>query len=135
MGFFPDPVEQIKYAEGCYKFGIYFEAAKFCSMIITNSDLDRELLDNAKLLKGKALFYSYQRKLLYLMEKKNLMSKEEEKRMIDECFVVMKEAIALLGRALDNSYIDAEGSKLLDWSMMDCVRETNQLNLCKRCLL
>ncbi len=69
------------------------------------------------------------------MEKKSLMDKEEEKRLVNECFESIKEVISLLGTALDEIYIDQEGSKLLDWSMMDCIRETNQLNLCKRCLL
>ena len=123
------------YAEGCYKFGCYAEAAAECSEIITSSSEDKQLRNQAKLLKGKALFFSYQRKIMYLMEKDSLLNKEEQKRLIEECFESTKEVIYLLGGALDEIYIDEEGSRLLDWSMMDCIRETNQLNICKRCFL
>lgn len=123
------------YAEGCYTLGCYAEAAAECSEIIIDSSEDKQLQCQAKLLKGKALFYCYQRKIMFLMEKKSQINKEEEKRLTNECFESTKEVIYLLGGALDGTYIDEEGSKLLDWSMMDCIRETNQLNICKRCFL
>ena len=118
-------------------FGSYSEAAAICSKIIENAknECHKELKQQATLLKGKALFYQYQRKIFYLMEKKPTMSKAEEKTLIKDCLIAIKETIALLGEALDNLYIDEEGSKLLDWAMMDCVRETNCLDQCKRCLL
>ena len=81
------------------------------------------------------MFYAYQRKMWYLMENRSSMPKAEEKRLIDECFHSMMETINLLGTALDNLYLDDEGSQLLDWAMMDCIRETNKLNQCERCLL
>ena len=81
------------------------------------------------------MFYVYQRKMSYLMENRNSIPKAEEKRLIDECFSCVMETINLLGTALDNLYLDDEGSQLLDWAMMDCIRETNKLNLCERCLL
>lgn len=124
---------KLKYAEGCYKLEFYAEAVTLCSNIFENSS-DKQLCSRAKLLKGKAMFYDYQRKIMYLMEKK-FLNKEEEKKLINECFKSIKEAVSLLGIALDELYLDEEGSKLLDWAMMDCIRETNQLNLCKRCLL
>ena len=95
---------------------------------------DQELL-LAKLLKGKAKFHGYQPVLRYLMENKHYLSKQDMTLLIQKCFGQMKDAINLLGDVLDSQCIDSEGSKLLDFAMMDCIRETNQLNQCKRCLL
>ena len=96
---------------------------------------DDDLKNQCKLLKGKSLFYQYQKKAFYLIDKKQSLSKVEQKRLEDECFFHIKETIALLGNTLDCFIIDEEGSKLLDWAMMDCLQLTNQLNLCKRCLM
>ena len=116
--------------------GFYFETVLVCSKILENtSDDQNELNNQIKLLNGKALFHVYQRKLWYLMENRNSIAKVEEKRLIDECFRSIMETINLLGSALDNLYLDIEGSQLLDWAMMDCIRETNRLNQCERCLL
>lgn len=125
----------MKYAEGCYKFENYSEAAVECAGIIAGMESDSILQCKAKLLRGKALFFTYQCKLMYMMEKKPILDRAEERKLMSECFESMKEVISLLGTALDGLYLDQEGSRLLDWSMMDCIRETNQLNVCKRCLL
>lgn len=109
-----------------------------CSKIIGSAEEKKqeELKHQAILLKGKAVFHRYQRKLVYLMGKKqSTMPKADEKKLVDDCFKSMEEAINLLGSALDDLYLDEEGSKLLDWAMMDCIRETNHLNQCRRCLL
>lgn len=108
-----------------------------CSKIIENAkEKEHEKLkQQAVLLKGKAAFYGYQRKIFYLMEKKQVLLRADERKLIGDCFKSIEEAVNLLGFALDNLYIDEEGSMLLDWAMMDCIRETNCLNLCKRCLL
>ena len=41
----------------------------------------------------------------------------------------------LLGKAHDYHYIDTEGSKLLDFAMLDYLREANKLGDCNRCML
>ena len=118
---------------------MYGEALKVCSeIIISITDKKDSLLHKAKLLKGKAAFYIYQPKLEYLMENRTRISIEEARHLEEECFTYMKESIALLGTAHDYGYLDIDddkGSQLLDWAMMDCIRETNRLNQCKRCLL
>jgi len=91
--------------------------------------------NQAQLLKGKALFYMYQPKVCYLMKHRQELQKVEVKFLENECFAAIKETVQTLGYALDLGYLDSEGSKLLDWAMMDCIRETNRLNLCKRCLM
>lgn len=124
---------KLKYAFGCYEFGSYCEAAIVCSEII-GSKVEK-LHQQAILLKGKAIYHDYQRKLSYLTEKKPTLLKSAQKNIADDCFKSTKEAISLLGKALDLGFIDEDGSKLLDWAMIDCVRETNWLGKCKRCLL
>lgn len=91
--------------------------------------------NQARLLKGKAKFYIYQPKICYLMKHRQELQKVEVKLLEAECFIAIKETIQILGQAHDSGYLDSEGSKLLDWAMMDCIREMNQLNLCKRCLM
>ena len=132
--FIVDLPKLMNYAEGCYKFECYFEAAAKCTEIIDSCGEDGKIQCQAKLLKGKALYYSYQREILRWMDKRCFKSKEEESNLIDECFEYIKEAIYLLGGALDECYTDEEGSRLLDWAMTDCIR-ANKLNLCKRCFL
>ena len=129
-----DPECQLKYAQGCYQYKNYYETVGICNDLIACSS-SADQLNQAKLLKGKALFYTYQPMVCYLMKQQRELEKVEEKTLQDECFVIMKETIQILGVALDLGYLDGEGSILLDWAMMDCIRETNQLNLCKRCLM
>lgn len=52
-----------------------------------------------------------------------------------ECYKYAKEAILLLGAAQDHDFLDKEGSRLLDFAMIDYLRETNDLGHCQRCLL
>lgn len=131
---YSDPECHLTYAQGCYKYKNYYETVDVCSEIIAKPESFNQL-NQAKLLKGKALFYVYQPIICYLMKRQRELEKVEEKMLQDECFAIMKETIHILGAALDLGYLDSEGSMLLDWTMMDCIRETNQLNLCKRCLL
>ena len=105
------------------------------SELLEEIAVDEEVKCKAKLLKGKAVFYGYQRKLLYYMTKKSELSKPDERKLINECFQSISETISHLGRALDDAYIDQEGSRLLDWAMIDCTRETNWLVRCNRCFL
>lgn len=103
--------------------------------MIVNTSCSEEYISKVKLLKGKSLFHVYQAPLRFITASKEGLSKREVKQLLDECFPYMKEAISLLGEMLDNHSLDAEGSKLLDLAMMDCIREANHLDKCKRCLL
>ena len=129
-----DVGEKFKYAESCFLYENYFEAASVCSEIpLMPSTTDQ--IKQAQLLKGKALFYMYQSKICYLMKYRQELQKVEVKLLEAECFSTIKETVQILGCAFDLGYLDSEGSKLLDWAMMDCIREINQLNLCRRCLM
>lgn len=62
-------------------------------------------------------------------------SEDMKKHQYELCFVPNKLAIATLGEALDQGYIDDEGSYMLDRAMMDSVFKANLLHQCKRCYL
>lgn len=93
------------------------------------------LLNRAKLLKGKALFQSYQKQQLHFMRERQSIPEREVQYCMKHIYDKAKEAILLLGYALDYRFLDEEGSKFLDLAMMDYMRETNQLIDCRRCLL
>ena len=96
---------------------------------------DESIMMQAMITKGKARFYSYKRKLNQILVNNNIRATEEGRFILKECFTSMKETISLLGNGLDQNVLDEEGSKLLDWAMIDCLSMTNQLNLCYRCFL
>ncbi len=127
--------EKINYAEMCFKWKCYTEAANQSHEILLLVTDDKKLKYKTTLLLGKSLFYCYQRKINFLMKESSSISKEERQLLINECFDIIKNVIYYLGGALDENYIDDEGSKLLDWAMMDCMRELNKLDQCKRCFL
>lgn len=129
-----DAGEKLRYAESCFLYENYFEAVCESSEVLFMPNAT-DKINQARLLKGKALFYMYQPKICYLMKHRQELQKVEVKLLEAECFAAIKETIQILGCAFDSGYLDREGSKLLDWAMMDCIREINQLNLCKRCLM
>lgn len=116
------------------EFENYFECIEVCDTIIKTKQ-DEDIIAQTKITKGKARFHSYKRKLHQFFVKSSIRATKEGRSMLKECFNSMKDSIALLGDGFDLNMLDEEGSKLLDWAMIDCVSLTNQLNLCKRCLL
>ena len=93
-------------------------------------------MNSAKLLKGKALYCCSQDKLLpFLSMKSTIDPVHEFPKLMNECLAEMKESILLLGTANDHNFLDDDGSKLLDWAMIDFIREANKLDACSRCLL
>ena len=89
----------------------------------------------AQIIKGKALFYAYKRKIHTIIANRNLTKLTEGNKILKECFENMKESISLLGEGLDKKFLDEEASKVLDWVMMECLSATNKLHECMRCLL
>ena len=85
------------------------------------------------LLKGKAYYKQY------IKGKKKLevksLSEDMKKQQLDVCFQPCIHAIELLGEALDQAFIDDEGSYMLDRAMMDCIFRANMLDVCNRCYL
>ena len=99
-----------------------------------DKDIDSVTIQT-RLIKGKASFHVYKRKLQYFIVNDKIRPTKEGDHILKECLYCMKEAITLLGDALDQDTLDEEGSKLLDWAMIDCLSTDNKLNSCKRCLL
>ena len=115
----------------------YSECIEVCDTIL---DIEQDkhsdsVILRARVIKGKASFHTYKRKLQYFTVNHMIRHTREGNNILKECCHSMKEAITLLGNALDQDTLDEEGSKLLDWAMIDCLSITNQLNSCKRCLL
>lgn len=89
----------------------------------------------SKILKGKAWFYSYKRKLQSVLVNPNIRMTKEGRVILGECLSGMKESITLLGSGLDQGALDEEGSKIFDWAMIDCLTMVNKLKKCERCFL
>ena len=132
---FSDHQSLLLYANGCLKFKNYVECIEVCDVIISTECNKSKLMLQAKITKGKASFYVYKRKLQYVLVNDNIITTKEGRNMLNECFNCMRDAITLLGSGLDQDLLDEEGSKLLDWAMIDCLSTTNQLDKCQRCLL
>lgn len=125
----------LEYADGCLEFKNFFECIEVCNSILKTKTGSSSLIIRTKITKGKARFYSYKRKLQYILVNANIRVTKEGRVVLDECFNGMQESIALLGNGLDHNALDEQGSKLLDWAMIDCLSTVNQLNKCRRCLL
>ena len=120
--------------KACYKYHEYekcteiFEAIK--SMLSSSDSKESEMV---KLLRAKALFHLYKKERMTLS--KFSRDIKQYKMQHTCCYLKVKEIILMLGNALDKKYLDAEGSKFLDLSMIDYVEETNNLKVCNRCML
>ena len=126
------------HARGCFQYQRYNECIASVNRIvhqIENGKLSLSVVNEAKLLKGKSLFFSYQNKQQIYLRRRALDSIKEVEALKHECYEKAREAILLLGTAEDYSFLDEEGSRLLDSAMIDYLRETNNLNSCQRCLL
>ena len=125
----------LRYAEGCYLYGRYEECTSWCDHVHQHAS-NETILNNAKLLRGKALYHSCEEKVRYFLKIKATVSPEYElPKLTNECLAKVKESILLLGTAYDQNFLDDDGSKFLDWAMIDYTREANKLDSCKRCLL
>ena len=135
---FVDTLNLLAYARCCYQYRKFKECiatADTLLRLLKVGEVDQAVVNEAKLLKGKSLFFHYQSmQHVYLQKRGEEVIKEVEK-LKQECYDSTKEAILILGSAQDHSFLDEEGSKLLDFAMIDYLRETNDLNRCQRCLL
>lgn len=126
------------YAQSCYNYCHYQECIDTTTRILSMAEaaeVEESILCQVKLIKGKSLYHSYQgEQKVFQKVRKNVSLKDSEK-LRTQCYAKTKECILLLGSGYDNGFLDLEGDQLLDLSMIDFVRETNNLNQCKRCLL
>ena len=125
----------LMYIEGCCKYGKYAECVKLAHHCKDDSDENVKL--RALFYKGKALYYLYtaEKSLLKMLP----VSTREYSETFNFCYGMAKEAISLLSYGLPTSespsYVkDEEAQMLLDYALLDYIRETNDSNLV-RCLL
>ena len=124
-------------AKECLKYGHYFRCSEICTKHYKQSSEPAE--SNALcLILAKSVFHTYRRQAFQLHEVEVTQKIQKGKKfhsLHQECFNNARKVIDLLCIALDNGFIDDEGSQMLDIAMIDYSRETNRLNECKRCLL
>ena len=89
----------------------------------TDNDYSKEEVASVKLILGKSLYFRH----------KNCLKFSEAS--VSREYKSLEKVIQVLGFLVDEDFIDEEGSKILDISMVDYIRETNSLKNCHRCLL
>ena len=122
------------YIQCCYQSGKYTECIEWCNCILSTTSQE-QITNTAMLLKGKSLYHIYQREQLLLVKRIGVMTAKQANLLQDRCYNKTEQVVKLLGKARDFHYIDTEGSKLLDFAMMDYLREVNKLGDCNRCML
>ena len=124
------------YAGGCYEHRRYVECLQSCNKLLDHESVEQSLkFKGIQVLKCKALFKIYQAEYRLLKNERDLLSAQEFYGREKSCHDKLCEVISHLGAALDDSYIDDEGSMYLDCAMIDFIRGTNQLNELHRCML
>lgn len=114
------------------------ESISMCQHILKHlQNSHHSLADDCKLVLGKCLARKYSQEQRLLELKMDYFSAAEfgKNKMIQSCYSKTKDAIILLGCALDKGLLDHESSMLLDFAMIDCSRELNALHECSRCFL
>lgn len=114
--------------------GKYIECIEWCNCILSNTSQE-QITNTATLLKGKSLYHIYQREQLLQVKRIGVMTAKQAKLLQDRCYKKTEQVVKLLGKALDYHYIDTEGSKLLDFAMIDYLGVVNRLGDCNRCML
>ena len=132
-----DLPELVSYFRNCYKYKNFSHCIEFTTQLLESKEprLDPRSINEAKLLKGKSLYYEYQGEQRIYLKIRSTTSAKIVEPFKSQFYQKTKECILLLGSAHDNGFLDAEGNELLDRAMIDYVRETNSLKDCKRCLL
>lgn len=113
----------------CYQFGRYSDVIKWCNSLGTKCHQNPSIT----LLRAKSAFQLYQ-----LEQRKLRFSSLHPKTAhvdFSDCYMKAKEAVVLLGQALDAGLLDEEGQNQLDIAMMDLAHRANLLGKCNRCFL
>lgn len=131
-----DVTKGIDAIKACYQHHEYEKCKKIFEVIepmLISSESKLQEIETAKLLYAKALFHLHMKCQRSL--KKFSSDLKQYRLQHKSCYSKAKEVIIKLGTALDEKYLDTEGSKFLDLSMIEYVNETNNLKSCKRCVL
>ena len=108
----------LKYIEGCYLHGRLQECQRVAGMkLISNEPI-------ASLYKAKSLFKLYKRALTVFQQGEP----EQNPNKYHDIMKNAKAVVSKLSAAMMNNYIDEEGKEMLDISMMDVIKGSNELN-------
>ena len=113
---------------------MYEKCRDECTQMLKTSTENHFEIHKMKLLKGKCLYHIFNKvfdELPAVVSPKDYSIKQK----LDECIEQAVEAVNLLGFAHDHGFIDEEGRKYLDLSMMYLISSENALKRCERCLL
>ena len=112
------------------------KSISLCQLVLKHHS-QNSLASHCELLLGKCLARKYSQEQMQLEFNQDYFSAAEfgKNEAIKTCYAKARSVIMLLGRALDNQFLDEEGSMLLDFAMIDYSREVNALNECSRCFL
>ena len=122
------------FAQGCYQFGMYERCIAACADILQSSTCSSTGIPKVKLLKGKSLFHVYNKAVDELPGEVSPKDYSTRQRLA-ACIEQATEVVHLLGSVHDHGFIDEEGSKYLDLSMIYLISSANALKRCERCLL
>lgn len=122
----------LMYVKLSYKHELYEECERFCKEVVEkSSNYESATINTVILFQGKASYYIFKQNLMAIKKiPKNSPQYFKEREV---CLTDAKNAIRLLGIALDNTSIDDEGSRLLDIVMMLALTESSSLNRCLLC--
>lgn len=112
---------------------MYEKCMDMCTEIVKSSCNDSNL-HKFELLRGKSLFHIFNRVFDEFPAEVSPKDYSTRKKF-DACIDQAVEVVGLLGYAHDLGFIDEEGSKYLDLSMILLISSDNALKRCDRCLL
>ena len=120
------------YVELAYEHELYEECVRFCEEVTKKSSKYITTTTNkVALFHGKACYYIFNQDLLALKKVPKTSPQYFKEKEI--CLKKAKQAIRLLGDALDNNVLDVEGSHLLDTVTMLALSESSTSNRCLLC--
>ena len=131
-------MDLLAYARGCFQYQKYRECHLIADQIlqqVSEKKLEQSIANEANLLKGKSLYFVYQKQQHMFLKTQSSQPIKEVEMLKNECYEKAKGAILHLGNVQDHGLLDTEGSRYLDYAMIDYLRETNNLGNCQRCLL
>ena len=136
--YYTGALDLLAYARGCFQYQKYSECSLVADQIlqqVNENKLEQLIANEAHLLNGKSLYFVYQKRQHMFLKTQSSQPIKEVETLKKECYEKAKGTILHLGIAQDHGFLDTEGSRYLDYAMIDYLRETNNLGNCQRCLL
>ena len=114
------------YLENAFQQGRYNECVAVCESILSGGFED----NTVNLFYGKALYRSHLNAIKHPKDSSNNLPVRDKSDL-----GAVEKVVNILGSLVDKQAIDEEGKRSLDLAMLECIRKTNSLKKCRRCLL